>query len=105
MSDVKHISALFLIDQLSDLKFSVAKIIAGVINLFISFFKKESWKMNLRMFNAWIFASSVSFDYRARSSKNSRVLLSKIGSFDIGSALRIARIVGGIPADLLNTVL
>jgi uncharacterized membrane protein len=102
---VKHINALFLIDQLSDLKFSVAKIIVGVINLLMSFFRNESWKINLRIFNAWIFELSVSFELRAGSRRKSRVLLSKIGSFERGSALSIARIVGGIPADLLRTVL
>jgi len=32
-------------------------------------------------------------------------MLSRTGSFEMGSALKIAMIVGGIPADLLRIVL
>jgi hypothetical protein len=37
--------------------------------------------------------------------RNSRVMLSKIGSLEMGSALNIEIIVGGIPALLLKIVL
>lgn len=73
------------------------------------------------MLRAWIRLSWLSEDF-ARSSKNLIVVLSSTVSSDLfstpfflfqllfalmmpGSALRIAMIVGGIPADLLNTVL
>jgi hypothetical protein len=60
--------------------------------------------MNLMMLKAWILASSVSLQFFARPKRNSRVSFKSIGSLDSGSALSIAKIVGGIPADLLKTV-
>ena len=53
---------------------------------------------------AWIFESSLSAVW-ASFNKNSKVVFSKTGSFERGSALKIAIIVGGIPADLLRIVL
>ena len=60
--------------------------------------------MYLIMLSACTFESSFSAVY-AMFSKNSNVVFNNIGSFDIGSALRIAIIVGGMPADLLRIVL
>ena len=71
--DVKHIKALFLIDQLSDLKFSTASIMAGVTNFPISCFSRASWKINLMMFKAWILESSSSVEVLARLRRNSKV--------------------------------
>lgn len=60
--------------------------------------------MNLIMFNAWIFESSLSAVF-ATLSKNVSDLFRRRGSLEMGSALKMAMIVGGIPADLLKIVL
>ncbi len=60
VSAVKAIKALFLIDQLSELKESLERIMACVMYLPMSCFKKESWKMYLMMVRAWILESSLS---------------------------------------------
>lgn len=60
--------------------------------------------MYLIMLRACIFESSFSAVY-AKLIKKSRVILSSTGSLAIGSALSIAIIVGGMPADLLSIVL
>lgn len=57
------------------------------------------------MFRAWIFLSSWSVLSYPSLIKKFKVLFKKIGSLLNGSALKIAMIVGGIPADLLRTVL
>jgi hypothetical protein len=61
--------------------------------------------MNLRIFRAWIFLSSVSVDVLAKFIRKSRVRFSNSGLLLNGSARRIAIIVGGSPADLLKIVL
>lgn len=61
--------------------------------------------MKRMMFKAWILASSRSLEELAKSKRNFKVLLRSKGSLEIGSALRIAIIVGGIPAERLKMVL
>ena len=56
------------------------------------------------MFKAWTLESSFSA-VSAKFIRKFKVLPRSIGSTCNGSALKIARIVGGIPADLLNIVL
>jgi hypothetical protein len=56
------------------------------------------------IFNACTLASSL-LAFSAKSIKNSNVKFNNTGSLDAGSALKIASIVGGIPADLLKIVL
>ena len=57
------------------------------------------------MFRACIFASSSSDEVLARFKRKSSVWLRRTGWLLSGSALRMAMMVGGIPADLLKIVL
>jgi len=118
---VKHIRAELRIDQLSDSNSSQDSIIAVGINWVMSSLKMVSLKINFIIFNAWILLSA-KVAFFAKSSKKARVVSSS-SVFSVrfstprflfqlrfafiipGSALKIAMIIGGIPADLLNTVL
>ena len=79
MREVKHISAEFRIDQLSEMKFSVARIMAGVMNFPMSCFSRESWKMKRIIFKACIFESSSSDAFLARSIRKDSVVLRRTG--------------------------
>jgi len=61
--------------------------------------------MNLIMFRAWILESSSSEEVLARFKRNSKVWFKSTGWLLKGSDLKIERMIGGIPADLLKTVL
>lgn len=119
---VKLINAELRIDQLSDLKFSIETIIARVMNELTSQRKNASQKITLMMLKAWILLSSffsVS-DSSNYDNKKSRVLFKRSVSSDFfsvmplillydfaaftraGSDLKIANMVGGIPADRLR---
>lgn len=120
---VKHIKAEFRMFQFSDLNSSMESIIAFATNWEASALKNESLKTNFIMFNEWIFVSSRPSAFYIWDSKKDRVLFKSKVSVVLnsvtplfwlydrfaliiaGSALKIAMIVGGIPADLLNTVL
>ena len=104
MSELNAMSALLRIDQLLLLKDSVARIIAGVMKPCMSCRNIESWKINRIMFRAWILASSLSA-VLATFRRNVMVLFSRTGSLDMGSALSMEMMVGGMPADLLSVVL
>ena len=118
---VKHISAEFRIDQLSDSNSSHESIIAVGINWVMSSLKIVSLKINFIIFKAWILLSAKVAFFAKSSKKASVVSSSSVFSdrfytpfflFQLrfafmieGSALSIAIIIGGIPADLRKTVL
>mmetsp|Transcript_4629 Transcript_4629/g.4346 ORF Transcript_4629/g.4346 Transcript_4629/m.4346 type:complete len:216 (+) Transcript_4629:567-1214(+) len=104
VSAVNDISAEFLMDQLSELNASIARIIDSVTNFLMSCFNKESWKMYRMMLSECTLMSSFSA-VEAWCRRKERVWFSRTGSFWAGSARKIAKIVGGIPADLRRMVL
>lgn len=118
---VKHMSAELRMFQFSFLNSSQERIIASTMNWEISSLKNESWKINFIILRAWILLSALKASL-ASFRRKVRVVLSSTGSsllfstpfflfqllFDLmmpGSALKIAIIVGGIPADRRRTVL
>lgn len=120
ISAVKHIRAELRIFQFSFLNSSQDKIMAGAMNSFISPRRYVSWKINFKMFKAWILesaelASLASFRRKVKVVFRSTVSSERFSTpfflfHDLfalimpGSARRIAMIVGGMPADLRKTV-